>query len=69
MLFQLIHFVFVLQDGGMKEKSPIVGGLSPKSQSLQTDGNPIQELVRFPRSYLSQLVPFLGMKPSFVWTW
>jgi len=46
MLFQLIYFVSVLHDGGWKEKSQIVGGLSPKSQPLQTDGNPIQELAR-----------------------
>jgi len=30
MLFQLIHFVSVLQDGGTKEKSPIIDGLSPR---------------------------------------
>jgi len=31
MLLILILFVSVLQDGGRKDKSPIVGGLSPKS--------------------------------------
>jgi len=41
MLFQLIHFVSVIQDGGRKANSPIVGGLSPKSQPLQTDVNPL----------------------------
>ena len=41
MLFQLIHIVSVLQDDGRKENSPIVGGLSPKSQPLQIDVNPL----------------------------
>jgi len=41
MLFQLIQFVSVLQDGGRKENSPVVCGLSPKSQPLHTDVNPL----------------------------
>jgi len=36
----------MLQNGGRKDKSLIVGGLSPKSQPLQTGVNPLQELAR-----------------------
>jgi len=43
MLFELIHFVYVLQDCRRKEKSP-ADDLSPRSPPLESEVNPLQEL-------------------------
>ena len=40
MSFELIHIVSVLQDGRRKDKSPVLGDVSP-SQPLHTDVNPL----------------------------
>jgi len=45
MLFELIHFVYVLQDCGRKEKSP-ARDLSPRSQPFKSEVNPLQELTQ-----------------------
>jgi len=45
MLFELIYFVYVLQDCGRKKKSP-AGDLSLKSPPLESEVNPLQELTR-----------------------
>jgi len=45
MLFELIHFVYVLQDRGSKEKSP-ADDLSPRSPPLESKVNLLQELTR-----------------------
>jgi len=46
MLFELIHFVSMLQGGGTKDKSPVLGDVSPGPQPLRIDVNPLQELAR-----------------------
>jgi len=45
LLFELIYFVYVLQDRGTKDKSP-VDDLSPRSPPLESKVNPLQELTR-----------------------
>jgi len=55
MLFELIHFVYVLQDRRSKEKSP-ADDLTPKSPPLESEVNPLQKLTRIYYELFNNLV-------------